>query len=61
MLTMQLMAEVSNAYIRGERTDFNPMPGMEDGLRLMIVLDTIERALKSGRTEYVPTLEHVLL
>jgi predicted dehydrogenase len=60
MLTMQLMAAVFNDYIRGARADFRPMPDIEDGLKLMIVLNTIEKALQSGKTEEVPALEEVV-
>jgi predicted dehydrogenase len=58
--TIELMSAVFNDYLRGNRDNFNPMPDIKDGLKLMIVLYTIEKALSSGRTERVPALEEVI-
>jgi predicted dehydrogenase len=58
--TMDEMALIFNAFIRGERKDFAPMPDIKEGLEVMIVLDALERAAKSGIREHVPTVEEVV-
>lgn len=58
--TIDSMSEIFNAYIRGERDNFDPLPGIEDGLKVMIVLHMLEVASQSKRTEQVPTLEEVV-
>jgi predicted dehydrogenase len=60
MITMQLMAAVFNDYLQGKRADFKPMPDITEGLRVMIVLNTIEKSLQTGNTELVPTLEDIV-
>ena len=61
MRTMETMAAIFNDYIRGERKDFKPMPDIADGIRLMIVMDTIEKAIASGEVMSVPTFEQILI
>lgn len=56
MKTMDLMSQVFNDYINKKRPDFWPLPSLEDGMRLMMVMNTIEKAIKSGQTEAVPVL-----
>jgi len=60
MLTIQTMASIFNDYVQGKREDFKPMPDIADGIRLMVVMDTIEKAIASGKTEPVPSLEEIL-
>lgn len=60
MLTMQSMSEVFNSFVQGKRKNFKPLPDIEDGLKLMIVLNTIEKAINNGKTEVVPSLEDTL-
>jgi predicted dehydrogenase len=60
MRTMETMASIFNDYIQGKRQDFKPMPNILDGIRLMIVMDTIEKAIASGRVEPVPSFEEIL-
>lgn len=58
--TIRPMAELFHAFIRGEADNFDPMPNIKQALGVMIVLDTLEKAADSGRTERVPTVEEVL-
>jgi len=58
--TMKVMSAIFNDYIQGRRDNFEPMPSLEEGLRLMLVLDTIEKSLNSGVTEKIPRLEDIL-
>ena len=58
--TINDMSAIFNAYIRGERLDFEPLPGVEEGLKVMVTLQTLEQAAESGYTERVPTLDEVL-
>ena len=58
--TIRPMAELFHRYLKGESETFAPMPGIEESLKVMLVLDTIERAAESGQNEKVPTLDEVL-
>lgn len=58
--TIDTMSEIFNAYIRGERPDFRPMPDIREGLEVMIVLHVLDRAAKTGRVERVPSLDETL-
>lgn len=58
--TIRPMAALFHEYLRGERASLDPMPDIEAALGVMIVLDTLEVAAESGRTERVPSLEEVL-
>lgn len=60
MKTIERMSAIFNDYIQHKRDNFKPMPSLEDGVRLMIVMDTIEKAIASGATEHVPSLEEFL-
>jgi predicted dehydrogenase len=57
--TIRPMAALFHEYIRGERADFAPMPGIEEALGVMVVLNTLETAAESGCTERVPTVQEV--
>lgn len=54
--TIDDMSALFNAYVRGERQDFSPMPDIEDGLRVMMVLRALDEASRSGSVEKVPGL-----
>lgn len=58
--TIRPMAALFHEYLRGERPDLDPMPGIEEALGVMIVLHTLEIAAESGCAERVPSLEDVL-
>jgi predicted dehydrogenase len=60
MLTIQTMASIFNDYVQGKRKDFKPMPDVADGIRLMVVMHAIEKAIASGCTELVSDLDEVL-
>jgi predicted dehydrogenase len=60
MRTMDTMASIFNDYVQGKREDFKPMPDIADGIRLMIVMDAIEKSIASGKLERVPSFEEVL-
>lgn len=60
MKTMDLMSQVFNDFINKKRADHWPLPSLEEGMKLMIVVATIEKALKSGDTEPVPQIDDVL-
>ena len=58
--TIDTMSEIVNAYIREERDSFDPLPGIEDGLKVMIVMHMLDIASRSGQIEKVPSLEEVV-
>lgn len=58
--TVDIMSSIFNSYIRGERKNFDPLPNIEDGLKVMILLNTIERAILSGKYEKVPSISEVV-
>ena len=58
--TIRPMAALFQAYVRGETDTLDPMPDIEEALKIMIVLGALEKAAQTGRTEDVPTLEAVL-
>lgn len=60
MRTMETMSGIFNDYIQGKRQDFKPMPDIADGICLMVVMDTIEKAIASGKVELVPHLSDVI-
>lgn len=57
--TIDIMSKVFNSFVRGERANFDPLPDIGDGLKVMILLDTIEKAVNSGKTERVPSLQEI--
>jgi hypothetical protein len=54
------MAALFHDYIRGRRESLAPMPDVREALGIMVVLNTLEVAARTGRTEQVPSLEAVL-
>lgn len=58
--TIRPMASLFHDFLRGETDNFKPIPGLAEALTEMIVLNTIERAAESGRSETVPSLEKVI-
>lgn len=58
--TMNIMSEIANDFVLGRRADFDPLPDVDEALQLMVVLDTIGKALETCRLETVPALDEVL-
>ena len=59
MKTMDSMSLIFNEYIQGKRDNFYPMPSLKEGVRLMLVMDAIEKAIASGKTKRVSNLEEI--
>ena len=57
---MNIMSRIANDFVLAHRGDHDPLPGADESLQLMMVLDTVEKALQSCRLETVPVAELVL-
>jgi predicted dehydrogenase len=58
--TIDIMSKWFNERVRGERESIDPLPGIEDGLKVMITLAMLDLASQSGDTVKVPSLEEVV-
>ena len=53
VLTVDLQIAILDSWLRGNRPDYAPIPGVDEGVEVMRIVDAVERAISSSRTERV--------
>ncbi len=46
--TVPIAARITNDYLQGQRTDHRPLPGIDEAIEVMQILDAAEKSIRSG-------------
>lgn len=53
VFTVDLQIKILDAWLRGEAVDYSPVPGVDEAVEVMKVVNAVDRAITSGKTEKV--------